>query len=193
MSAVLKTTSEAEGLPRRRFTIQEVEWMTHVGILDESERFELIGGELVPMNAKGSFHERMKAALMLYWARRLPPGLLFITETTFRFTPDTFLEPDFVFYPEISGWNGLSAETARLVVEVADSSLSYDRGLKASLYARFGIRELWVIDAVRQTSRVYRRPAPAGYLDIRDHGPDVRLVPDEAPELAVVLSELKLH
>ena len=47
-----------------------------------------------------------------------------------------------------------------LVVEIADSSLRYDLGRKARLYARFGMRELWVIDAVKMTTRVFRDPSP---------------------------------
>ena len=48
------------------------------------------------------------------------------------------------------------------------SSLRYDIGRKAALYASFGIRELWVIDAVRLTTRVFREPAADGYRDARD-------------------------
>ncbi len=50
---VTPTTTAAEGLPRRRFTVAELEQMTAAGILHEDERIELIGGEIVPMAAKG--------------------------------------------------------------------------------------------------------------------------------------------
>lgn len=193
MSAELKTTNAADGLLRRRFTFEEVEQMARLGILQEDERVELIGGEIVPMSPKGSFHERLKAALNLYWAQRLPAGLLFITETTFRLSRDTYLEPDFTFYPEAVGWTGLAAGTARLVVELADSSLSYDLGRKAQIYASFGIAELWVVNATTLEARVHRAPAREGYQDVRDYRADACLIPDCAPELAVTLSELKLH
>jgi Uma2 family endonuclease len=78
------TTMAAEGLPRRRFTVAEIDQMTALGIFEEDERIELIGGEIVPMMAKGNAHEMLKTALMLYWAARLPLDLLFTTETTFR-------------------------------------------------------------------------------------------------------------
>ena len=103
------TTMAAEGLPRRRFTVAELEAMTAAGILDEDERIELIGGEIVPMSPKGNQHELLKTALNLYWARVLPADLLFTGETTFRLTPDTYLEPDFVFYPKATGIAGLNA------------------------------------------------------------------------------------
>jgi len=155
------------------------------GILAEDERIELIGGEVVPMSPKGNHHEILKTALMHYWSARLPGDLTFTTETTFRLTPDTYLEPDFVFYPKASGIRGLSAATARLVVEIADSSLGYDLGRKAGLYAGFGITELWVIDAVRLVTHIHTGPMPNGYRDVARHAPGERLVP-RAAEIGLV-------
>lgn len=190
---VSHTTTAAEGLPRRRFTVAELEEMTAAGILLEDERIELIGGEVVPMSPKGNHHEVLKTALNVYWVRSLPNDLLFTTETTFHLSEDTYLEPDFVFYPKAGGWSGLGAATARLVVELSDSSLGYDLGRKANLYAGFGIAELWVIDAVKLQTRIHRDPTPAGYRSIIDLPPGERLVPHLAPALAVTLSDLDLH
>jgi len=187
------TTTAAEGLPRRRFTVAEIEAMTAAGILDEDERIELIGGEIVPMLAKGNRHEMLKSALTLYWARRLPDDLVFVTETTFRLMTDTYLEPDFVFYPKSSGIPGLSAATARLVVEIADASLGYDLGRKAALYASFGIAELWVIDAVRLDTHVHRQPSAGGYGVVQTLAKDRRLSPQASSALAVTLGELELY
>jgi Uma2 family endonuclease len=187
------TTTAAEGLPRRCFTVAELEQMVAAGILDEDERIELIGGEIVPMSPKGRHHEILKSALNLYWARKLPAPLLFSTETTFRLSTDTYLEPDFVFYPKASGWDGLNPATAALVVEVSDTSLGYDLGRKAALYAAFGIAELWVIDAVKFETRIHRDPTPTGYRSLLDLPASQRLVPAASAELAVTLSELELR
>ncbi len=186
------TTTAAEGLPRRRFTVAELEQMTAAGILDEDERIELIGGEIVPMSPKGNRHEMLKAALNLHWASRLPADLLFVTETTFRLSVDTYLEPDFVFYARDVGIRRLSAENALLVVELADSSLGYDFGRKAGLYAGFGIRELWVIDAVSLQTHIHRDPTPQGYQAVLTAPSDRRIVPQTAPDLAVTLAALEL-
>jgi Uma2 family endonuclease len=191
--ATRMTTTAAEGLPRRRFTVAELERMAAAGILQEDERIELIGGEIVPMSPKGNHHEILKTALNIYWARLIPEDLQFTTETTFRLSPDTYLEPDFVFYPKASGWEGLNAATAKLVVEVADSSLGYDLGRKAELYATFGIRELWVIDAGNLTTRIHRDPTATGYRSAVDCIAGQRLVPEFVPALAVMLSELELR
>jgi Uma2 family endonuclease len=147
----------------------------------------------VPMSPKGNQHEVVKASLAVYWARRLPNDLMVVTETTFRFTGDTYLEPDFVFYPKASGISGLSAGTARLVVEVADSSLAYDLGIKANVYAGFGVAELWVINAEPLQTRIHRDPTPTGYRTIADLPPIARLEPLLVPTLAVTLSELEFH
>ena len=129
------------------------------------------------MSPKGNHHEVLKTALTIHWARALPPDLLFTNETTFRLSDDTYLEPDFVFYPKVVGWPGLSAATVGLVVEIADSSLTYDLGRKAALYPAFGITELWVIDAVKLQTRVHREPTPTGYSSVVDFSSTQRLVP----------------
>jgi Uma2 family endonuclease len=193
MGTAARVTSAAEGLPRRRFTVAEVEAMVAAGVMEEDERVELIGGELVPMLPKGIRHEVMKAALLRRWYRAVPDELDLVPETTFRLSEDTYLEPDVVIYPRTSGLRGLTGANVFLVVEIADSSLSYDIGRKAALYASFGIRELWVIDAVRLTTRVFREPGADGYRNASDFGPADRLVPLIAPEAFVLrLDELGL-
>jgi Uma2 family endonuclease len=185
-------TRAAEGLPRRRFTVAEVERMVAAGIIDEDERFELIGGELVPMSPKGSRHEGVKVALNFRWCRLCPENCRLAQETTFRLSEDTFLEPDFVVYPAATGLAGLSQSSTQLVVEVAASSRRFDMGRKAKLYARFGVRELWVIDAVRLTARTFRAPSESGYRETRDFAASERIVPLFAPEqFALALGELE--
>ena len=191
MRSAALTTMAAEGLPRRRFTVAEVEAMVAAGVMDEDERVELIGGELVPMSPKGNQHEVLKADLLHQWYRAAPEGFNLVPETTFRLSEDTYLEPDVVIYPRATGIPGLSPATALLVVEIADSSLRYDMGRKAKLYAGFGIRELWVIDAVRLTACVFREPGPDGYRSEHDYGASDKLTPAFAPEaFALSLEEL---
>jgi Uma2 family endonuclease len=188
-----RVTSAAEGLPRRRFTVAEVEAMVAAGVMEEDERVELIGGELVPMSPKGNQHEVVKTALLDRWIRHRPDECRLTPETTFRLSVDTYLEPDLVIYPHDSGLKGLTGPSALLVVEIADSSLRFDMGRKAALYASFGVRELWVIDAVKLTAHVFRAPSPSGYGDTRDFGAADRLVPLFASEaFALRLEELEI-
>ena len=190
----VRSTQAAEGLPRRRFTVADVEAMIAAGLMDEDERVELIGGELVPMAAKGNRHEIVKVALLDRWVRARPDGVRVAPETTFRLSEDTYLEPDVVIYDRATGLKSLSGENVLLVVEIADSSLRYDSGRKAALYAGFGVRDLWVIDAVRLETRVFRQPSPGGYLDVRDAGLNETILPATAPDVfALRLADLEIE
>jgi Uma2 family endonuclease len=192
-SAAAKVTTAAEGLPRRRFTVAEVEAMVAAGVMEEDERVELIGGELVPMSPKGNHHEVVKIALLRRWYRLAPDDVDLAPETTFRLSEDTYLEPDIVVYPRAIGLRGLTGLNALLVVEIADSSLRYDMGRKAALYASFSVRELWVIDAVGMTARVFREPSADGYREARERSAAERLAPLFAPDAFVLrLDELEL-
>ena len=192
-TVVARVTTAAEGLPRRRFTVAEVEAMVAAGVMDEDERIELIGGELVPMSPKGNQHEVVKTALLDRWYRLRPVEVTLTPETTFRLSEDTYLEPDVVIYSRNPGIRGLTGPNVLLVVEIADSSLRYDMGRKAALYAGFGVRELWVIDAVKLTARAFRDPGGEGYRETSDFGPSDRLAPRFAPDaFALRLDELDL-
>ena len=193
MNQSLPAHPAADELPRRKFTVAEIDAMVEAGILEEDERLELIEGELVPMSAKGGRHEALKIALNERWGGVRPISCRYAQETTLRLSIDTYLEPDFIIYPRAISVNTISAANVLLAVEVADSSLRYDLGRKAALYAGFGIRELWVIDAVAMTTRAFRSPAPDGYRDVSDHPARERVVPRFAPgEFALRLDELEL-
>ena len=192
MGSAARVTSAAEGLPRRRFTVAEVEAMVAAGVMEEDERVELIGGELVPMSPKGNHHEVVKIALLRRWYRVAPDDLDLAPETTFRLSEDTYLEPDVVVYPNSLEPKDLRGENVLLVVEIADSSKHYDMGHKAKLYAGFGVCELWVVDAVRLIARVFRQPAAEGYRETRDCSPAERIVPLFAPDaFALRLADLQ--
>ncbi len=75
-----RVTRAAEGLPRRRFTVADVEAMVTAGVVNEDERIELIGGELVPMSPRGYQHEVVKVALLRRWYRAAPPDYDLVDE-----------------------------------------------------------------------------------------------------------------
>jgi Uma2 family endonuclease len=187
------TTQAAEGLPRRRWSVAEIEAMVAKGIISEDERFELIGGEVVPMSPKGARHELVKQALEEYWFPLTAgtPVRLF-TETTLRIGEDELREPDFLFVPRALTVEEVTAASALLIVEVADSSLRFDLETKAPMYARLGVREYWVIDAKTLLTTVHRNPSASKYARSDEVKPDVQLVPELAPGLAVTLRDLDL-
>ena len=179
-SAAARVTTAAEGLPRRRFTVAEVEAMVAAGVMEEDERVELIGGELVPMSPKGNHHEVVKIALPTvgigcrgrHRSRQRPPsGLATIpisNRTSWYFR---------------ARWNPRpQSPMCCSSSKSPNSSRRYDMGRKAALYASFGIRDLWVIDAVKLTARVFRQPGAGGYRETLDFGPGDLLAP-RSPDL----------
>lgn len=153
---------------RRRWTVAELEAMVAAGILGEDERLELIGGEVVPMSPKGNRHEMLKRALLRFFFEKLPGEFDFLPETTLRFNDDTFCEPDIVVFPKALSVSELRADNLLLVIEIADRTLAYDLGRKAELYAKYGVRELWVIDAIGLSTRTHLEPSLTGYRHAQD-------------------------
>ena len=188
-----RVTLAAEGLPRRAFSVGDLDRMIEIGLIAEHERIELVGGELVPMSPKGPRHELVKAALLERWvpgARGL--GLRILPNTPWGLAEDALFEPDFVVYDRAAGLEGLLPQTTLLVVELAEASLGYDLGMKAQIYAGFGVPELWVVDVRRLVVHVHRQPDPEGYTSQIVLGPDDIAIPERVPEMALRLSDLEI-
>ena len=184
-------TRAAEGYPRRSFTVAEIVSMVEIGIIGEEENFELIEGEIVPMSPKGNHHEVVKSALLRIVATLAPDDLRLGVETSLYLSDRTFVEPDLCLYPKRLLPVDVKGMDVLLAIEVAASSLQYDRNLKAKLYSKHGVQELWVIDAVNRLTWVHQAPdARGGWGRIEEREPDAELVPEFVPGLSIVLAGL---
>ena len=181
-------TRAAEGFDRRSFTVAEILRMQDAGIIAEDENFELIEGEIVPMQAKTHVHELLNSALTMGVARALPEKLWMGVETTIYLSSNTFVEPDLVVYPKGIKLEEVKGSDILLAIEVAATSLAYDRGLKAQLYARYDVRGLWVVDAARRTTFIHQDPEGGGWRSIVERGPDEPLTHPVLPGFSVRLS-----
>jgi Uma2 family endonuclease len=190
--AMLPTTQAAEGLPRLRWSVADFDQLIEAGVLTEDDRVELIGGELVPMAAKGNRHENLKTHLLNAIMRRLPEGLLISIELGWRASDDTYLEPDITIFADTVEVTRVAPSDMLLVVEVAASSLGFDAGRKAQVYAALGVRDYWVIDAATCATRIYRDPTPTGYATRTQASADEVLQPLLLPFLGLKLADLNL-
>jgi Uma2 family endonuclease len=187
------TTQAAEGVPRWRWTVAEVERLAAQGFFTEFDRFELLGGEIVPMmSPTGRRHEVIKAELAQHMSDVGVKVFTVIQEPQFNLAPDTFVKPDILVHPRGIKTYDLKGADALLVVEVAETSLSYDLEVKMPIYASHGVREYWVINAITRMTMIHRQPAGDRYADKQEFPPTARLIPSLAPTLAVSLSELDL-
>lgn len=190
------TTQAAEGLQRRAWTLEEFERLSQMGFfggLDgPRERLELVDGELVPMNAKGARHEWVRGEVQNYLAALLPKDFRLFNEPGWRPGGDRYLEPEMIICKAGLRPSAVSPEDVLLLIEVADSSLAYDMGTKAQIYATLGVGEYWVINATTLSTRVHLQPTVAGYSLAVDHPSTTRLQPYRMPTLSVQLSDLGL-
>jgi Uma2 family endonuclease len=166
-----------KGLIPARLSVDEVYALTEAGVLREGERFELIDGEIVPTAAKASEHSIMEARLNRVLVRSIPNDVDVYLAPSITFAPRILLKPDLAILPRGSMIRDIRGPDVLLLVEISDSSLSYDLRVKAPLYAQHGVREYWVVDAVRQTVRVHRDPKDDAYSDVEEYDSDVAITP----------------
>ena len=159
-----------KGLIPARLTVGEVYALQDAGVIDDRERFELIEGEIVPMAAaKLSDHERMKSRLVRRLNEALSARYQVYVETSIQLDRATLVEPDIAVWEGDPDSQDVRGPDILLLIEVSYSSIAYDIRVKAPLYAAHGVREYWVVDAVRKTIRVHRAPSTAGYDDVEEY------------------------
>jgi Uma2 family endonuclease len=186
------TTQAAEGLPRWRWTVAEIERLAADGFFGEFDKFELLGGEIVPMSPKGRRHELIREELAFRFSKSAPRGIFVTSEPQLNLNVDTYTGPDILVRPTAIKTPDLRGGDALLLVEVAYSSLAYDLKTKAPLYASNGIPEYWVINALTLLATVHLQPRDGVYASVNEFPPTERLVPTLVPGLAVSLNELDL-
>ena len=188
-------TQAAEGMPRWRWTLAEFERFIALGILTEDDRVELIGGEIVPMAAKGIAHENVSGDLHDWLVDHLPKDLRVCVELGWRPGGSTYCEPDLLVLPRrFRTPSKASGSEALLVIEIADTTLKKDLGSKAALYAGVGVREYWVVNAFTLDTHVPLAPDPAArrWGAKRKVAPSRRLAATLVPQIALRLAELEV-
>jgi Uma2 family endonuclease len=189
-------TTAAEGFPRRAFTVDDIRRMIDAGVIGEDEKFELIEGEIVMMAAKGIAHERIKSALTVAIARALPNDLALGVEITLRLTNTIMLEPDIAVFPKelfqksVAGFAQLDPGEARLMIEVAHSSLAYDKRIKAPIYTRHRVEEYWIVDADKRITWIHTGPSGDDWSSIVKCESDQALTTPSLPTLSIKLGEI---
>ena len=147
-----------------RFTVDEFHRLGEVGILGEDDRVELLDGDLITMAPIGGEHRTLVDSLTLLFATRVGKNRYRIGIQN-PISLDSYSEPqpDVVLYDSSVLGRHPQPHEIFLLIEVADTSLSYDIGPKLEAYARARIREVWVIDAIRRRVLVHRQPDQGHY------------------------------
>jgi Uma2 family endonuclease len=166
---------------RRPLTVAEYHRMGDVGILAEDDRVELIEGQLVAMTPIGSNHSGTVNSLNRRLVMAVGDRGVVAVQNPVQLDDLSEPQPDFaVLKPREDDYRNATprADDVLLVIEIADSSLDYDRAVKRALYARHGIPEYWLVNVGGNEVEVCREPAGDHYASIKRVGRNSVLEPE---------------
>jgi Uma2 family endonuclease len=178
-------------LLRGPFTVDAFQRLAELGVLREDDRVELIAGQVVEMTPIGDSHASCVRRLNRVFARHLLEVAVIDVQNPVVLGAHDAPQPDLALLrPRADAYpRHPRATDMLLVIEVADTSLAYDRDIKIPLYARAGIPEAWLVDVSAGQIQVYREPAGGEYASVRSvsrgdgitplHFPNVTLSADE--------------
>ena len=176
---------------RRLFTADEFERMVAAGVFAENERLELIDGEIVVMTPVGPGHGMCIAILNEQLVLGLRQRAVVWLQSSARVTPRSVPQPDLALLRRRSYRQGNpTPDDILLVVEVADSSLRYERTRKLELYATAGVAEYWVVNVTGEWVEVHRSPEGRGYRDSRRLQGRDTIAPLAFPDVAITVADL---
>jgi len=159
--------TKAHEVIRRRFTVHDYHRMGEAGILHEDDRVELIEGEIVEMAAIGTRHFTCVNQLTRLLVRGVGDAAIVSVQNPVRLDEHTEPQPDLTVLRVRDYRESLPMpEDVLLLIEVSDTTLAYDRGVKLPLYARAAIREVWIVDLPGEVIERHTDPSGGGYQHV---------------------------
>jgi Uma2 family endonuclease len=183
--------SDAVTVRKRKFDVDEYHCLGEAGILNEDDRVELIEGELLELAPITGEHATVVALLSMTLARQCDSSQLVHVQNPLRLDRTSEPQPDLVLARVVPGFRGVpNFKDALLVIEVSDSTYNYDRKVKAPLYARAGVPELWIVDCQNQQVEVHSGAKSDVYENVANTDKSAVLVPRLAGNIRVQLADL---
>lgn len=178
---------------KRRFSVEEYHRMAEAGILTEDDRVELIDGEIVQMTPIGRRHMAAVDCLTRRFVQGCGDRAIVRVQGTVRLGRHSEPQPDLLLLaprPDFYRNADAGPRDVLLLVEVAETSLDYDRTTKVALYGRAGIVEYWLVDLAGRQIDVYRTPSAEGYRDVQRVTRDRQVAPAAFPELTIAVDDV---
>jgi Uma2 family endonuclease len=178
---------------RHKLDVNAYHRMGEAGIFGDSKRIELIEGDLIDMSPIGQVHASIVGSFNEVFVTACAGRALVWPQGPLRLDPFNEPQPDLAILrrrPDFYAGKMPGPEDVLLLVEVADSSLRFDRTVKLPLYARAGIAELWIVDVSRRTVDIHRKPAGSGYLETVSDQASGEIALALAPEIVIRLDRV---
>lgn len=177
----------------RKFTVEQYHKMAHTQILNHQEHIELIQGEIITMSPIGFRHAFVTNYLANWFAHNLGEKVFVSTQNPISLGNRSEPQPDLALLKPVENFYADRLPTATdilLLIEVADSSLVYDREIKIPLYAQHQIPEVWLINLTQNQLECYRDPQNNHYQNQSIFTPNQSLSPLAFPELIIPLKTI---
>lgn len=148
-------------LSTKKFNIKDYHQMIHVGILQEDDGIELIRGEIVEMSPVGFKHAACVKKLNSLFAKKLGDQVIIGVQDPIKLNDNSEPQPDLVLLKPCEDFYATQhpiPDDIFLLIEVADTSIEYDRSIKIPLYAESKIQEVWLIDLNQNFLEIYQNP-----------------------------------
>lgn len=181
--------------PQMRISCGLYHEMIAKGVLTPEHRVELIDGYLIKKMSIGSPHASAVKALNFLLSRELGGNAVIGVQDPVTIHEYSEPEPDLVvakYRPDFYRSAHPGPDDVLLVIEVADSSLAYDRQAKIPLYAACGIPETWLVNLVDKNVTVYRKPDGNTYTDVRTYGASEAIDIPNFPGRSIAVADLGL-
>jgi len=183
---------EAE-VKKRLFTVEEYHQMAEAGILREDDRVELIDGEIIQMSPIGHRHMVCVNRANTLFIQAFGNGAVVSPQNPVRLTDWTEPQPDLVVFKPRADFYAKKEpvpEDVLFMVEIAETTLSYDRKIKLPRYAAAGIPEFWIGDLKNDILHVYRNPGRETYNIALILHPSESISPLAFPDVTFQVGEL---
>jgi Uma2 family endonuclease len=176
---------------RRLFTADEFERMAALGIFGPEERVELIDGEIVEMSPIGPGHGMCVANLTKRLVMGVGDRALVWIQSAARTALRSVPQPDLALLRARSYRRASPTPSdITLIVEVAESSLRYDRTRKLRLYAEAGIQDYWVVSVADEWVEIHRSPEADAYRESRRVEPPDTVAPLAFPDVSIPVADI---
>jgi Uma2 family endonuclease len=177
--------------PTYLWTVEEYEKLNNAGIFDESDRVELLNGEIIVMSPIGYRHATAVTRLTMFLARSSDGRFNVSPQNPFNLDERSQPQPDLCLFDTAVDTLGHhpGPEFIFLVIEVADSTLRYDREDKCPAYAKNGVREFWLLNLDENVLEVYRDSDGECFRERRVLGPEESIAPLAFPDLLLKVGD----
>ncbi|MGD1909291.1 MAG: Uma2 family endonuclease [Rivularia sp. (in: cyanobacteria)] len=180
-------------LLRRKFTVEQFHKMAESGILNEDDRVELIRGEIIEMAAIGLKHAACVNRLSNFLAWKLGNRVITSVQNPVGLDDSSEPQPDVVLLKPREDFYASAHPQPKdvfLIIEVADTTIRYDREVKIPLYAEEGVVEVWLVDINEECVEVYREPANGSYQKVDKFAKGESLIIPAFDDVNIIVDEI---